>query len=531
MFKALLFSLSLLISFNLRCQLASHLKDSFDHVFRDRWEYYVVVKNGLFGVVDTNYQLIIKPEYDFISPSWSGVFRVKKNNKWGIIDTSGKLVIPLNYDNIGPTGSHLFCAKKNGKWGLLDTLNRWIIPAEMDNNFNMYREAVVKKNGRYGVMSYTGQVIIPIKYKKCRNIKDPFSYVFSNGIFSKVYHKLDDDRILLDFKNYKNNLSLKYVKSFQVDNLYGLKNSNDSVILKPQFIRMLPFSEGLAYAMGDSFNGYIDTNGRQVIRLGRPYLGQSFKHGSANIYTYTGKKINGFEQYVSGSIDRNGKIIIPVIYRSLFKNPNGKYLAYTDSSIVFIDSNGNKTLEHKVDSFNHYEKYRRQVDEDMIAVEDEHYFLSYDKMGFINKQGNEITGLKYDLIYRFDNKTDVLIVKDKNLYGLITTLGKEILPLIYDNIEFQKLQSSHLKLKQNGSYGLFNVADSLVINCEYENIRGESEGLMASSKNGKWGFINSKGEVIIPFIYDSVTNFYENESKVVKGEKKFKINRLNGVIP
>jgi len=54
---------------------------------------------------------------------------------------------------------------------------------------------------------------------------------------------------------------------------------------------------------------------------------------------------------------------------------------------------------------------------------------------------------------------------------------------------------------------------------------------MAVSKNGKWGFINKKGEIIIPLEYDNVTNFYENESKVSKGDKKFKINRLNQVLP
>jgi hypothetical protein len=70
-------------------------------------------------VIDTNFNVIIKPIYDFISNSWRSGFRVKKNNKWGILDANGKAITPIMYEEVGPSGRNTFCAKQNGKWGLL----------------------------------------------------------------------------------------------------------------------------------------------------------------------------------------------------------------------------------------------------------------------------------------------------------------------------------------------------------------------------------------------------------------------------
>ena len=56
---------------------------------------------------------------------------------------------------------------------------------------------------------------------------------------------------------------------------------------------------------------------------------------------------------------------------------------------------------------------------------------------------------------------------------------------------------------------------SIAIDPQYEDAQAFSEGLAAVQKNGKWGYINEDGEVVIPFEYDIA--FVFNEGLAVVG--------------
>ena len=70
-----------------------------------------------------------------------------------------------------------------------------------------------------------------------------------------------------------------------------------------------------------------------------------------------------------------------------------------------------------------------------------------------------------------------------------------------------------------GLFGAINcIAQTIVIAPKFENSRGFSEGLAVVKQNGKWGYINVKGEVIIPAIYIDARDFHEGKA-AVKTEK------------
>ena len=48
----------------------------------------------------------------------------------------------------------------------------------------------------------------------------------------------------------------------------------------------------------------------------------------------------------------------------------------------------------------------------------------------------------------------------------------------------------------------------------YDEARCFIEGLAAVKKDGKWGFINVKGETVIPFIYDGAFSFINGLAQV-----------------
>ena len=104
-----------------------------------------------------------------------------------------------------------------------------------------------------------------------------------------------------------------------------------------------------------------------------------------------------------------------------------------------------------------------------------------DKWGYINEKGTLITPIKYDFVYDFFQ--GVAMVRIGAQYGLIDTSGKEITPVKYDLID------------DNDFYNHRPAAALL---------------------NGKWGFINEKGEEVIPFIYEDTTYFHKDYVAVRK---------------
>ena len=59
---------------------------------------------------------------------------------------------------------------------------------------------------------------------------------------------------------------------------------------------------------------------------------------------------------------------------------------------------------------------------------------------------------------------------------------------------------------------------------QYEVVCSFSEGLAGVQKNGKWGFIDKTGKLIIPLEYDYVSSFSKATAYVKKDGREFYIN-------
>ena len=71
---------------------------------------------------------------------------------------------------------------------------------------------------------------------------------------------------------------------------------------------------------------------------------------------------------------------------------------------------------------------------------------------------------------------------------------------------------------KNDKWGYVNTKGELIIPCIYEYANDFSEGLASVRKNGKEGFINKKGEIAIPFKFEECGNF--SEGLAYAGNKK-----------
>lgn len=62
---------------------------------------------------------------------------------------------------------------------------------------------------------------------------------------------------------------------------------------------------------------------------------------------------------------------------------------------------------------------------------------------------------------------------------------------------------------RNGKWGYIDSKGKVVVPFEYESAWNFSEGLALVQKGGKWGFINEQGRVAIPFQHDYCLPFYD----------------------
>lgn len=89
-------------------------------------------------------------------------------------------------------------------------------------------------------------------------------------------------------------------------------------------------------------------------------------------------------------------------------------------------------------------------------------------------------------------------------------------------------------VSKEGKWGYINTKGEAVMPFIYEN--GDcfsKEGLAIVQKEGKWGYINTKGETVVPFIYENVDCFSKEGFATVKKEGKWGCVNTKGetVIP
>ncbi len=267
---------------------------------------------------------------------------------------------------------------------------------------------------------------------------------------------------------------------FKQDGKYGFLSLDGSVAIPAIYESVSDFNDGLAAVKVDGRWGFINEKGEMVISPkyeDRPY----FREDLAAVV------IDGKH----GFIDKSGTEVIAPIYEYAFSFQDGLACVKVEGKLGFIDKNGKMIIPPLYD----------KISPDISA--------RYWRDGYA-------------------------VVTVANKTGLIDRTGKTILPLEYDDVNFFPSMVSarqtlgddtyfEISVKPNGTGLLSN--GRIVIEPIYDKIAPFNCGVAAARKNGKWGYIDPEGNTVLPFEYDSVSSFSNNNARVTKDKRTYIIDK------
>lgn len=273
---------------------------------------------------------------------------------------------------------------------------------------------------------------------------------------------------------------------------WGFVNRERAIIVPCMYDYAYPFSEGLALVEMNRKYGYIDTKGKVVIpfKYDKAY---SFKNGRARVETIFGKKTSN--QFKSGYIDKTGKEVISLKYFGITSFRDSIAMVWDGSKNGYIDWQGKTLL---VPQYAYATRFREG--RALVAAKPPRYDPAL---------GTHIFA-----------KAFFIDIKGK-VQATLTNAGAE------SYAQERALVIAKVNDSTQAMYFIDKQGEKVLDVSQYEAVHGFTEGLAAVMQNGKVGFINFNGKLVIPCHYPINAEWFRQEHK--RRLPKF-INGLTAIV-
>ena len=235
-----------------------------------------------------------------------------------------------------------------------------------------------------------------------------------------------------------------------------------------------------------------------------------------------------------GYYDEQGNILIPFEYYSLGELVEGKIKACKRGNWGAIDINNHIIVPFEYDGIDDFKNGEATV-----------YWWDYQTSSMwrrtVNNKGELLTGREETLIDELLKGTKL----DK--WGVYKATGEIILPFIFDHIDYIQhigivayfnfecmcsmtlsgkltkctymLRNGFYKVWDSGKWGVYSANHEIVLPFVYDSLGDFYEGKISALKNGFWGVVDEYNRTVIPFLYDDIEDFHEDKIVACKNEK------------
>ncbi len=422
--------------------------------------YFAAFKNNKWGVIDENGDVIIEPSYEEMM--------IIPNNKTDIF----LCTYDVNYD----TGEYSTKALNSKNQEIFTEYNKVEAISNHDENDTLWYEdnvLRVQKDGKWGVINYDGKVLLNTEYDSIESVQG-----IKNALLIEKEGKYgvadNEGKIILDpIYTGVTNLGKDNRSGYIVKNdegLYGIVDASKNVILENKYEEIEKVYGNDLYVV--SQNGkqkVVNKDGQDVLTEGFDQITNILKtKDSGVIYTSNGKY---------GIMTLTGEIKIEAQYDNLVEAKANVFIATKDNKrgIIDIDNQEKVPFDYNTITYNEIG--------DIYVAEDENYNSQVMNNQFEVKQ----TGILIEI----NTDSGYFVLRQNDEYK-------------YYNFKFEEknkkdiLTNHTLYLdKKDNQYGYVDKDGNVVIEYMYDDATEQNEyGFAAVKKDGKWGAINNKGEVI-----------------------------------
>ena len=423
-----------------------------------------------------------------------------KDNKWGVIDSTGNNVIDPSYkemiivpnSKIGVfictydvdynTGSYKTKALNDKNQEIFTQYDKIEPMQNIDKNGNVWYEKnvlKVQKNDKFGLIDLTGNEVIPIEYDEITVIR---------GIENSFKVKKDDKYGIVDGDGKtviqaqyadidvlgKDNKSGFIIKN--ADGKYGIVDYSNAQILEAKYDSIEKVYGNDMYVV--NLNGkqkVVNKSGNDVLTTGFDSIKQILAN-QENAVIFV--KSNKF-----GVMNTSGEVVIESQYDSLEETKVGTFIANKDGKYGIININKEEKLPFEYTSISFNEKA------DLYVAEDSNF-------------NSKILNSNLDV------KASGILLEIKETKGYLKLRVDNVNK--YYNFKFEEKQESDIFTnrtlflsKKDGKYGYVDKNGKVIVDYIYDDAMEQNDyGFSAIKKDGKWGSIDGKGNVIQEPIYN-----------------------------
>lgn len=484
-------------------------KKPVEEIVQDPYEYFAVYTlDEKVGVVDRTGKQVIDSKYTNIyipNQSKDVFFCFTDDENYQVFNSKEKDIF-TNYESVYPIvisdttlemEKNVLSYEKDGKYGLIDYTGKELSKPIYESVTSLPNKPgciLVKKDGLYGVIDSNGKTVIETKYHTIKG--DEYSsqtegYTKTGYIVSEK----TNTGIIYGYINYEGKMLIEpqyelitRCLEYEEDDIYlvfmnnGKKGviKNKKVIIKPKFQSINYYNASDIFVVNRNGKyGFFRNNGDEILE---PIYTD---------YSLAGNYISVKKDDVMMLYDIHGNLINTNNYKSIIETNNPSYFIATN------DSNYYSIISKDVQIEDNYTNISYAFDNFFV------YTTESGKSGVLNIYSGVEIEPEYDVIIVIEN-AKALEARKGNTVDIYSEKFEKVLTM--ENGIVERVSDEYFSIySDTEKYYIDNVGNVVKNTDVYSNLKLYS----SQADDGKWGFVDSQGKVIVDYKYDRVTELNE----------------------
>lgn len=470
------------------------------------------------GVVDKTGKIIVEPKYlNVYIPNPSVDVFVLQTEEGFVVVNSKESKLFEGFDNLSvirmneyseEVEMNVLTYEVDSKKGIIDLSGNKLTEAIYDDIKSLESRPgrlLVKKDNKYGVLDSLGNIVVDVKY---------------NAVKSDGYSTAED--------GYS---KTGYIISERTDNgiIYGYSDYEGNVLIEPKYeslARVNKKSDDIYLIVMERGKKGVIKNKKQLIKNNFQSVSYSEiadifvveKVGKYGFYSLEGDEIlkPTYPNYVVSkeyiTVEENDKTVMYDFFGNVVKTNNYASVSEVEGTSYFIAKSE--------------DGYYSIISKD-VNVNDKYIFMEYafgdyfiftneeNKTGVLHVWEGIVIEPTYTVILKIEGMNALEARDESNALHLYDSKLEEV--FVLENAVVQKVNDNYTVIYSDTEMKYINKDGKVVENTEVY----PDNKLYSIQKDGKWGFVNNSGEIVVPCKYDLVTELNSYGFAGVKQDGKW----------